>query len=98
GNRRMEEIRSSQNGPMSIEGYADQLSYWARDRIGFQLSTSAPSYSVEIARLGHGAPGKPFCAGSGLPRPADRRELAGPSSRAGRSRQKRERTSEEKCW
>jgi len=38
--------------PLYIEGYTDQLSYQAGDEIGFHISTSAPKYSIEIARVG----------------------------------------------
>jgi hypothetical protein len=35
-----------------IEGYSDQISYQAGDRIGLHISTAARKYSVEIARVG----------------------------------------------
>ncbi|MCO6454951.1 MAG: hypothetical protein J5I93_06595 [Pirellulaceae bacterium] len=38
--------------PLFVEGYADQLSYQAGDEIALHVSTSAPKYDLEIARLG----------------------------------------------
>lgn len=35
-----------------IEGYSDQLSYQAGDEIKFHISTSAPTYSMTIVRIG----------------------------------------------
>ena len=35
-----------------VEGYTGQVSYQAGDEITFHVSTSAPSYGLEIARLG----------------------------------------------
>ena len=37
---------------LTIEGYADRLSVQAGDEIGFHISTNAPSYDIEIARVG----------------------------------------------
>ncbi len=39
------------NGP-NLEGYTDKLSVEPGEKISFHISTSLPSYSVEIARLG----------------------------------------------
>lgn len=38
--------------PLSIEGYTDRLSYREGDAINLHVSTSAASYSMEVARLG----------------------------------------------
>lgn len=38
--------------PLSVEGYAGQLSYQAGDVIELHVSTPAPRYDLEIARLG----------------------------------------------
>jgi hypothetical protein len=38
--------------PLYVEGYTDQLSYVAGDEVALHVSTSAPKYSLEIARLG----------------------------------------------
>lgn len=35
-----------------IEGYAGRVSYQAGDRVGLHVCTSAPKFSVEVARLG----------------------------------------------
>ncbi|HJT31856.1 MAG TPA: N,N-dimethylformamidase beta subunit family domain-containing protein, partial [Pirellulales bacterium] len=35
-----------------IEGYADQLSYQAGDKVRLHVSTSAPKWSLEVARIG----------------------------------------------
>src|SRR5437016_4676549 len=35
-----------------IEGYTDRLSYVAGESIRFHIATTAPRYSLEIARLG----------------------------------------------
>lgn len=35
-----------------VEGYTDQLSYKAREEIRLHVTSEAPSYSIEIARLG----------------------------------------------
>src|SRR4051812_11685876 len=35
-----------------IEGYTDRLSYRAGDTIGFHVSSDAPRFSIEVARLG----------------------------------------------
>ncbi len=37
---------------LTIEGYPDRLSVQAGDEIGFHISTNAPSYDIEIARVG----------------------------------------------
>jgi hypothetical protein len=37
---------------LTIEGYTDQLSYRAGETIEFHISTTAPRYAMEIARLG----------------------------------------------
>jgi hypothetical protein len=36
----------------SIEAYTDQLSYHAGDRVKLHVSTSAPRFAIEVARLG----------------------------------------------
>ena len=41
-----------QNRRLFIEGYTDQLSVQAGDRIGFHISSDAEKYSIEIARVG----------------------------------------------
>ena len=41
------EVRS-----LSVEGYTNQLSYQAGDEIRFHVSTTAPTWSMEISRLG----------------------------------------------
>ncbi len=38
--------------PLFIEGYADRLSYLPGEEVGFHISTSAPTYTLEIAREG----------------------------------------------
>ena len=38
--------------PLYIDGYTDQLSYAPGEEIAFNVSTSAGSYSIEIARIG----------------------------------------------
>ena len=38
--------------PLYIDGYTDQLSYAPGAEIAFNVSTSAGSYSLEIARIG----------------------------------------------
>src|SRR5690242_3988968 len=35
-----------------VEGYTDQLSYQPGDKIEFHISTTAPTWSMEISRLG----------------------------------------------
>ena len=37
--------------PLYVEGYTDQLSYVAGDEVALHVSTSAATYSLEIARL-----------------------------------------------
>jgi hypothetical protein len=48
------EIRAEDDTPppLTIEGYTDRLSYQGGDSIAFHVSTTAPRYSMEIARLG----------------------------------------------
>lgn len=38
--------------PLYIEGYTDQLSYQPGDTVRFHVSTTAPKWSLEIARIG----------------------------------------------
>jgi hypothetical protein len=38
--------------PAFIEAYTDQLSYQAGDQVALHVSTSAPRYAVEVARVG----------------------------------------------
>jgi hypothetical protein len=38
--------------PLSIEGYAGQVSYRPGDELSLRVSTTAPKFTVEIARLG----------------------------------------------
>ena len=38
--------------PLSIEGYAGKVSYVAGDELSLHVSTTAPTFTVEIARLG----------------------------------------------
>lgn len=38
--------------PLYIEGYADQLSYRAGEVVSLHVSTSAPLYDMEVARIG----------------------------------------------
>ncbi len=42
----------SEPGSLYVEGYTDQLSYQAGDDIKFRVSTTAPTWSLEISRLG----------------------------------------------
>src|SRR5947209_4951305 len=37
---------------LSIEGYTGRLSYRAGDVVDFHVSTTAPKYALEVARLG----------------------------------------------
>jgi hypothetical protein len=37
---------------LTVEGYTDQLSYRPGETVTFHVSTSAPTYSLEVARLG----------------------------------------------
>ena len=41
----------SEPGSLYVEGYTDQLSYQAGDDIKFRVSTTAPTWSLEISRL-----------------------------------------------
>lgn len=60
--------------PLTIEAYTDQLSYAPGESVGFHISTSAQTYSLEISRLGakdevvHSAKGLP---GRAYPIPED---------------------------
>src|SRR5687768_10521744 len=38
--------------PLFIEGYAGKVSYAAGEEVTFHISTSAPSFALEVARLG----------------------------------------------
>jgi hypothetical protein len=38
--------------PLFVEAYTNQLSYLPGDEVTFHVSTSAPKYSIEVARLG----------------------------------------------
>jgi hypothetical protein len=39
--------------PLYAEGYTGEVSYVAGATIEFHISTSAPTFSIEIARIGH---------------------------------------------
>ena len=41
-------------GKMFVEGYTDQLSYRAGEKVRFHVSTSAEEYALEVARVGAG--------------------------------------------
>jgi hypothetical protein len=47
-----EEAEAAEPAPSSVEGYTDQLSYQAGDRVKLHVSTSAAAFSVEVARVG----------------------------------------------
>ena len=38
--------------PLFVEGYAAQLSYVAGDAVGLHVSTSCPTFSITIERIG----------------------------------------------
>src|SRR6476660_3763554 len=38
--------------PLFVEGYANQLSYAPGDEVALHVSTPAPKYALEIARVG----------------------------------------------
>jgi hypothetical protein len=38
--------------PLTIEGYTDRLSYAPGETVSFHISTTAPQYAMEVARLG----------------------------------------------
>lgn len=42
----------NQEDKWTLEGYTDQLSVKAGDKIGFHVSTNTPEFSIEIARVG----------------------------------------------
>ena len=41
--------------PLFVEAYADRLSYVPGEEVAFHVSTSAPKYALEIARLARSA-------------------------------------------
>src|SRR4051794_18881426 len=51
--------------PLTVEGYTDKLSYRAGEEVAFHISTTAATYSMEIARLG--AETKVVLTKTGLP-------------------------------
>src|SRR6185437_5207336 len=44
--------RAEEAPSLTVEGYTDRLSYKAGETIEFHVATTAPRYSMEIARLG----------------------------------------------
>jgi hypothetical protein len=46
------QARADEPASLTVEGYCDRLSYQPGETIAFHVSTTAPQYALEIARLG----------------------------------------------